>query len=143
MLQPFPAIFFAICKFIFHKTEVQTVILRCFTGINSDWFKSYDTKRNFHFPLFASEAITFEPIKIYTCSTSQNDRLNLSFVRDKHTYGKKIAIKGPTTVVYQCLSFPIRVYFLVCLLVLKILQGVPESQYAEARCYPKKKMAGF
>ena len=33
--------FFAICIFIFHKTEVQTVILRCLTGLNCNWFKSY------------------------------------------------------------------------------------------------------
>ena len=61
-------------------------------------------------PQATSEAITFEPIKIQTRSASQNDCLNLSFVKDKHTYGKKMARKGPTTVVYQYLSFPIRVY---------------------------------
>ena len=45
--------FFAICMFIFHKTEVQTVILRCLTGLNSDWFKNYDTKcKYFHFHFF-------------------------------------------------------------------------------------------
>ena len=33
--------FFAICIFIFHKTEVQTVILRCLMGLNCNWFKSY------------------------------------------------------------------------------------------------------
>ena len=33
--------FFAICIFIFHKTEVQTVILRCLTGLNLNWFNSY------------------------------------------------------------------------------------------------------
>ena len=27
---------------IFHKTEVQTVILRCWTGLYHNWFKSYD-----------------------------------------------------------------------------------------------------
>ena len=31
----------------------------------------------------------------------QNDRLNLSFVKDKHTYGKKMARNGPTTVIYK------------------------------------------
>ena len=30
--------FFAICIFIFHKTEVQTVILRCLMGLNLNWF---------------------------------------------------------------------------------------------------------
>ena len=33
--------FFAICIFIFHKTEAHTVILRCTTGLNLNWFKSY------------------------------------------------------------------------------------------------------
>ena len=36
--------FFANCINIFHKTEVQTVILMCLTGQNLNWFKSYDTK---------------------------------------------------------------------------------------------------
>ena len=38
--------FFAICIFIFHKTEVQTVILRCLTGLNLNWFKSYGLRCN-------------------------------------------------------------------------------------------------
>jgi hypothetical protein len=29
------------CIFIFHKNEVQTVILRCLMGLSLDWFKSY------------------------------------------------------------------------------------------------------
>jgi hypothetical protein len=37
--------FFANSMFIFHKTEVQTDILRCCTSLNLDWTKSYDTKR--------------------------------------------------------------------------------------------------
>ena len=36
--------FFAICMFICHKTEVQTVILRFLTGLNLDWFKSYSLR---------------------------------------------------------------------------------------------------
>ena len=36
--------FFTNCMFIFHKTEVQTVILRCLMSLNLNWFKSYDTK---------------------------------------------------------------------------------------------------
>jgi hypothetical protein len=40
--------------FIFHKTEIQTVILICLTGLNSDWFKSYETKcKYFYFRFFA------------------------------------------------------------------------------------------
>ena len=37
--------FFAKCMYIFHKTEVQTVILKCLTSLNPNWYKSYDTKR--------------------------------------------------------------------------------------------------
>ena len=37
--------FFANYMIIFHKTEVQTVILRCLTSLNLNWYKSYDTKR--------------------------------------------------------------------------------------------------
>ena len=29
---------------IFHKTEIQTVILRCSTSLKLNWYKSYDTK---------------------------------------------------------------------------------------------------
>ena len=36
--------FFANCINIFHKTEVQTVILMCLMGQNLNWSKSYDTK---------------------------------------------------------------------------------------------------
>ena len=35
---------FLLCTKIFHKTEVQTGILRCWRGLNLNWFKSYDTK---------------------------------------------------------------------------------------------------
>ena len=35
---------FAYCMFIFHKTEVQTVILMCWMGQNSNWFKRYGQK---------------------------------------------------------------------------------------------------
>ena len=36
--------FFAICIFIFQETEILTVILMCFTGLNLDWFKCYGLK---------------------------------------------------------------------------------------------------
>ena len=39
--------------------------------------------------IFAVCVITFEPIKIQTCSSPQNDRLNLSFVKDIKVIGKK------------------------------------------------------
>ena len=47
--------FLAICMFIFHKTDVVMIILRCLIGLAYDWFKSYDTKRRyFHFFLFCN-----------------------------------------------------------------------------------------
>ena len=36
--------FFAYYMIIFHKTEVQTVILRCLVSVNHNWYKTYDTK---------------------------------------------------------------------------------------------------
>ena len=42
-------------------------------------------------PPFISEAIHFKPIKIQTHQAPKNDRLNLSFVKDKHTVGEKMA----------------------------------------------------
>ena len=72
--------FFANYMNIFHKTEVQTVILRYLTGL-INWLKSYNTKwKHFHFfavmlkkpsivffaflGFFAFCVITFEPIEI-------------------------------------------------------------------------------
>ena len=54
--------FFALCMFIFHKTEVLMVILRCLTGLNlnflkyDSWFSSEVSKRTsarnmLHLPL--------------------------------------------------------------------------------------------
>ena len=57
-------------------------------------------KRKWKFLHFATfEAINFEPIKILTHQASQNDRLNLSFVKDEDTYGKKLARNGLITVI--------------------------------------------
>ena len=38
---------------------------------------------------FAFCVTMFEAIEIQTCSEPQNDRLNLSFVKDNHVLGKK------------------------------------------------------
>ena len=39
--------------------------------------------------------MAFEPIKIQTCSASQNDRLNFSFVKDSKACSQKNVGKGP------------------------------------------------
>ena len=59
---------------------------------------------------FAFCVITFEPIEVQTCSAPQNDHLNLSFVKNEHTYGEKMARNGCITVIYQYLLFRRGVY---------------------------------
>ena len=93
-------IFFANYNKIFHKTEVQTYILRCWKVLNHKWFKSYNIitkKRKKHqkrkkrekkhqikevfftnskkleSEMFAFWVITLEPNMIPTCSELQND----------------------------------------------------------------------
>ena len=50
---------------------------------------------------FAFFAITFEPIVILTHLAHQNDRLNLSFVKNEDTYGKKMVRNGLITVIEE------------------------------------------
>jgi hypothetical protein len=54
-----------------------------------------------YFCFVTSEAINFEPIKIQTHWAPQNDHLNLSFVKDEDTYGKKMARNGLLTVIKE------------------------------------------
>ena len=112
--------FFAISIFIFNKTEVQRVSLRCLTDLNPDLLKSYDTKsKYFHFRFFcdfvenssngfsalliffAFQVIKFVPIKIQTWSAPQNDGLSLSFVKDEYKVGKKMTRNGHKMAIYQ------------------------------------------
>ena len=81
---------------IFHKTEIQTVILRCLVCKNLNWIKSYDTLLVKIF-IFSFCVITSKPIKVQTRSAPQNDRLNLSLV--KHI--KIVVKKSPEMVKKQ------------------------------------------
>ena len=45
----------AIFIFIFHKTEVHTIILRCSTGLNLDWSKSYGLRCSVNSPKIATD----------------------------------------------------------------------------------------
>ena len=47
----------------------------------------------------ATTWISFEPIKIQTCLAPQNDRLNVSFVKDMHVVGEKMARNGRKTTI--------------------------------------------
>ena len=51
--------------------------------------------------IFAFCVINFEPSISKTCSVPKNDRQNLSFVKEEHTYGKKMARKGCTKVIHK------------------------------------------
>ena len=50
-------------------------------------------------------AINFEPFKIKKRSAPQNDHLNLSFVKDKHVDGRKMARYDLKMTIYQLLFF--------------------------------------
>ena len=77
---------FANYMFIFHKTEIQTVLLRCLRSLNLNWYKSYDKKhknakkherwkhlflykiaKKREMEIFVFCVINFEPIIIKTC----------------------------------------------------------------------------
>ena len=59
--------------------------------------------------IFGFCVIIIVPIKIQTQSAPQNDHLNLSFVKDEHTNGKKMARNGLKPAIYESVSFRIRV----------------------------------
>ena len=44
---------------------------------------------------FVFFVITFDPIKILTCSAPQNDRQNLCFVKDTNLDGENMTINSP------------------------------------------------
>ena len=52
-----------------------------------------------HF-MFFIVVITFKPNKIQTRLAPQNERLNLSFVKDIHVVGKKMTRSGFKTTIY-------------------------------------------
>ena len=53
------------------------------------------------FDSWAFCVITFEPIEVQTCSAPQNDRLNLSFVKDIYVDGGNLAWNGCKTAISQ------------------------------------------
>ena len=63
--------------------------------------------------VFAFCVITFEPIKIQNCEAPQNDRLNLTFVKDGHIVGKKMAGNGHKTAICQSVLNRNSLYFLL------------------------------
>ena len=119
---------FAICIFIFHKTEVQTVILRCLTGLNCNWFKSYGLRCsrrlrassvNFWkmssdkwplydhiWPFFRNYMIIFDKTEIHTvilrCWTSLYLNWNKSYdTKPKNTKNANISISFLGGILYK------------------------------------------
>ena len=82
--------FFANCVVIFQKTEVQTVILEMFP---LPFFCNFAKKMCVIFfcvfGMLFIFVITFESNKIQTRLAPQNNRLNVSFVKDIHLVGEK------------------------------------------------------
>ena len=112
--------------FIFHKTEVQTVILRCLTSVNLNWYKRHDTKRknakNTNVWFCTKSQKTWNGNICVFCHnflTNQNlDQLSISKwpsepqLCERWTYiWQKIAKNGRNIVIYLYLSFRIRLYY--------------------------------
>ena len=66
-------------------------------------------QKNLDMETFAFCIISFEPIRIQIHYAPQNDRLNLNFVKDKHTDGKKVGRNGRKMAIYESVLFRIRV----------------------------------
>ena len=60
--------------------------------------------------IFPFCVLTFEPIITKTYQAPQNGCHNLSFVKNKHIWGEKMARKGPTEVIYNSVLFRIGLY---------------------------------
>ena len=67
--------------------------------------------------IFAFYDIALEPIKLQDHSASQNDRLNLSFVKDTYVPAKKMARKVGKIVIYesQILGLTLYYYYYYCI----------------------------
>ena len=119
VLRPFPAIFFGNYVNIFHKTEVQTVILRWLPGLNLDWLKSYDSKcKYFSIFLFCDiveknafvfvAVLGFIYVLCHNCCTNHDSDLfsnskwqSEHFMKDFYIVGTKMARNGPKLAIYQ------------------------------------------
>ena len=60
-------------------------------------------------------ATTFEPIKIQKRSAPQNDRLNISFVKDAYVNAKKMGRKVGKLVIYELQILGLTLYILITL----------------------------
>ena len=77
---------------------------------NKQIFTKSKKKRN---ETIVLRVITFEPIRIQTHSALQNDSLKLSFVKDVHVIGGKMARNGLKTAIYQSQILGIRLYIIL------------------------------
>ena len=72
---------------------MQVPLFHAFISRNKDFLR---------FCMFLIFIITFEPNKMWTCSAPQNDRLNLSFVKNEHVVGQNIARYGLKWLFISC-----------------------------------------
>ena len=69
--------FFANCMVIFYKTaEVQTAILMHLIGLNSNWFKGYDSKSKYFLPIFGDFVKNTHMNFLHFCILCNNFRAN-------------------------------------------------------------------
>ena len=73
--------------------------------------------------ILAFYAIAIEPIKLQTCSASQNDRLNLSFVKDAYGNVEKMARKGGKMVIYESQILRLTLYLTYGIFILYFLDS--------------------
>ena len=74
---------------VFHKTEIQTVILRCWMGLYLNLFKIYDTKGiYFSFRFFANHMVIFHKTEIQTVILRCLMSLNLNWYKSYDTKRK-------------------------------------------------------
>ena len=111
--------FFANYMIIFHKTEIQTVILRCYDTkgkIAKNKKKEYllQNCKKSEMEIFAFLTIDFEPNEICTCYTPQNYCLNLSFVKVICMVGHKMAKNGGKIAIYESVLNRISLYLREC-----------------------------
>ena len=91
--------FFANYMNIFHKTEIQAVILRCIVGLNPNWIKSNDMNHNFVF------------VSIFQFCMKKRENLQLIYGHFTTIYGHLLAIHynifhktEVQTVILRCLG---------------------------------------
>ena len=73
---------------------MEVLAIDCHREGRTEWKTDSYSKDRMFVTSFAFCVITFEPVKIQTCSSPQNDCLNLRSAKDIDTVGKKMPRNG-------------------------------------------------